>query len=483
MNGTLAALLLYVLLITAVGLAIGRRVAGTSDFFVAGRALGPGLLLATLLAANIGAGSTVHAAGLGYRDGIAAWWWVGSAGLGTLVLALWIGPKVWRTAKAHSLLTLGDYLEHRYGPSVRAATAALLWLGTLAILAAQLIAMAWILQVVTGAPRWLGAAAGGVVMTVYFVAGGLMSSAWVNLVQLGVLMAGFALAVPLAAAGAGGLEAVLADVKTRPGHLNFLASGGLLASGGSGWWSYLALLAPAFIVSPGILQKVFGARDERAVRLGVGACAAALMLFACLPVALGIIARSVSPGLESPEAALPAVLVEGLPAWVGLLGLAAVLSAEISSADAILFMLATSLSRDLYKRFANPKATDRQVLRVARGAAVAGGAAGILLAVALPDLASALTIFYSLLGVSLFVPVVAGLYSRRPGSTEALIAAGAGVAGLLVARAVGDQGPWDLMPPTAWGLAWAAVGFGAAFALRRGRQDWRARQDRRARQS
>ena len=459
MSGTLAGLLIYVALITAVGLAIGRRVVGTSDFFVAGRALGPGLLAATLLAANIGAGSTVHAASLGYRDGIAAWWWVGSAGVGTLVLALWIGPRVWRTAKAHSLLTVGDYLEHRYGPAVRATSAALLWLGTLAILAAQLIAMAWILEVVAGAPRWLGAVAGGVVMTVYFVAGGLLSSAWVNLVQLGVLLAGFAIAAPLATGGAGGMEAVLADAGTRPGYLDFLGNGG------SGW-HYLVLLAPAFIVSPGILQKTFGARDERAVRLGLGMCALALMLFACLPVALGIVARVVSPGLENPEAALPVILTEGVPAWVGLLGLAAVLSAEISSADAILFMLATSLSRDLYKRFANSEATDRQVLRVARWAAAAGGAAGILLAVALPDLASALMIFYSLLGVSLFVPIVAGLYSRRPRSAEALAAAGAGIAGLIVAQAAGNRGPWEWMPPTAWGLAAAAVAFGVVFAMR-----------------
>ena len=460
MSATLAGLLLYVALISAVGLAIGRRVAGTADFFVAGRTLGPGLLLATLLAANIGAGSTVHAASLGYRDGVAAWWWVGSAGLGTVVLALWIGPRIWRAAKANSLLTVGDYLEHRYGATVRATMTALLWLGTLAILAAQLIAMAWILEVVAGAPRWLGATAGGAVMTLYFVAGGLLSSAWVNLVQLCVLLTGFAVAVPLAADGVGGVGALLADAKSRPGHLDFFGNGG------SGW-HYVALLAPAFIVSPGILQKTFGARDERTVRLGLGACAVALMLFACLPVALGIVARAAAPALDNPETALPVILAQGVPEWVGLLGLAAVLSAEISSADAILFMLSTSLSRDLYKRFANPEATDRQVLGVARWAAVAGGSAGILLAVVLPDLASALTIFYSLLGVSLFVPVVAGLHSRRPGSAEALAAAGAGIAALLWTQAAGDQGPWDSMPPTAWGLAGAAAGFGAAFAVRR----------------
>ena len=32
---------------------------------------------------------------------------------------------------------------------------------------------------------------------------------------------------------------------------------------------YLALLGPSFVVSPGLLQKVYGARDARAVRIGV----------------------------------------------------------------------------------------------------------------------------------------------------------------------------------------------------------------------
>lgn len=458
MNATLAGLLLYVVLITVVGLAIGRRVSGTRDFFVAGRALGPGLLFATLLAANIGAGSTVNAAGLGYQNGIAAWWWVGSAGIGTLVLAFWLGPRMWRVAREHSLRTVGDYLELRYGPSVRASMAALLWIGTLAILAGQLIAMAWILEVVAGAPKWLGAVAGGLVMTVYFMAGGLLSSAWVNLVQLVVLMGGFLIAVPLALDGAGGLSTVMENARATPGHLDFMSSG-------DSGWPYLILLAPAFIVSPGILQKTFGARDVRTVRLGLAACGVALMLFAVLPPLLGMIAHAVAPGLDNPETALPEILTRGVPAWAGLLGLAAVLSAEISSADAILFMLSTSLSKDLYKRFARPDATDAQVLRVARIAAAAGGGAGVVLAVIIPTVVDALTIFYSLLGVSLFVPIVAGLHSRRPGPAEALAAAAAGMLALLVARQWGSGPGW--MVPSAWGLVSAAAAYTVFFAARR----------------
>ena len=461
MSGTLLALLGYVVLIIGIGLAIGRRVSGTADFFVAGRSMGPGLLFATLLAANIGAGSTVGAASLGYDDGLAAWWWVGSAGIGTLLLAGWVGPRLWRIAKEGDLLTVGDYLERRYGPSVRASVAVLLWLVTLTILAAQLIAMSTILQAVAGAPEWLGAVAGGVVILVYFVAGGLLSSAWVNLVQLVVLFAGFLLAVPMAIQGVGGLDAVLQAPAASPDYLDFWSSG-------SSGWTIMFVVAPAFIVSPGILQKTFGAVDESAVRKGVAACGIVLLLFAFLPPALGMAARVVAPGLENPDLALATVLLEAVPPAVGLLGLAAVLSAELSSADAILFMLATSLSKDLYKRFLRPEATDGEVLRVARGAAVAGGVLAVTLALTLESVIEAMTVFYAILGVSLFVPVVAGIYTRRPGVPEALAAVGVGVSALVVSALTPGWSWLPALPPRAWGLIASALGFaGTWFFLRR----------------
>src|SRR3954452_12437208 len=123
----LTIMVVYSLAQIALGVWVARRVTGSKDFFVAGRALGPGLLFATFLAANIGAGSTIGATGLGYRDGLAAIWWVGSAGLGLVVLALWVGPRIRRIAAEHELKTVGDFLEWRYDRRVRAVIAALLW--------------------------------------------------------------------------------------------------------------------------------------------------------------------------------------------------------------------------------------------------------------------------------------------------------------------------------------------------------------------
>lgn len=446
-------LLAYSLLLIFIGAGIGRLVKSSSLFFVAGRRLNAPLLFATVLAANIGAGSTVGAAGLGYRDGLSAWWWVGSAGIGSLVLAFWVGPRIWSAAAKHDLRTVGDFLELRYGRSVRGVIAALLWLATLTILAGQLIALAWVLDVVAGIPKAAGCLMGGVVMTAYFAAGGLLTSAWVNLFQLIVLLLGFAVALPLSLSAVGGLGAVLETGSEIGGsYLSFWKGGG------SGW-TYLALLVPAFIVSPGLVQKVYGARDRRTVQWGVGVNGAVLLLFAAVPPLLGMVARVRHPELSNHELALPTLLMYELPGTLGSFGLAAIFSAEISSADAILFMLATSLSQDLYRRFLRPDASDGHILWVARVAAVGGGASGVLLAIVSPTVIESLSIFYALLSVSLFVPVVVGLYSRRGGATEALAAIGAGVAVLLAVHLrTGGRGlgPWT---PTLVGLVASGLGF------------------------
>jgi SSS family solute:Na+ symporter len=142
-----------------------------------------------------------------------------------------------------------------------------------------------------------------------------------------------------------------------------------------------------------------------------------------------------------------------------------VFSAELSSADAILFMLSTSLSQDLYRRFVQPAATDRQVLVVSRWAAVAGGTLGVALAIVLPSVISSLTIFYTLLTVSLFVPVAAGLHSRRAGTMEALAAVAGGV-GVVAVMRVGamEHGVWTA---GSVGLLASAAVFFTLYAARR----------------
>jgi solute:Na+ symporter, SSS family len=454
LNPHLLLLLVYSAALIGVGVVVARFVKGSADFFVAGRRLNASLIFATVLAANIGAGATVGATGLAYRDGLSAWWWNGSAAIGSVFLALFIGPRIWRVAKENNLFTAGDYLELRYGPAVRAIVTSLIWLGTLSILAGQLIAGAAVLSVVADLPRTTGIALSAVVMTVYFVAGGLLSSAWINLLQLVVLLGGFLIALPIAISGAGGLSQIMAPTGAHAAYGDLLYSRG----SGSGWMLFFALV-PAFVISPGLMQKAYGASSERAVRWGIGVQAVVLALFAFVPVLFGMVARETIPGITDTNLVLPTVLVQQLPTALGALGLAAVFSAEVSTCDALLFMLATSLSKDLYKRFLKPEASDQQLLRVARFAAIAGAAGGILFAVWLPTVTDALRIFYSLLGVTVLVPVVGGLYTKA-GSRAALASIVAGVVTLLAVRFGGGIGArMPALDPTLAGLVAAAIAY------------------------
>ncbi|HEY7547151.1 MAG TPA: sodium:solute symporter family protein, partial [Blastocatellia bacterium] len=470
MNILLTVLVAYSLLMIALGAVVSRGVRESNDFYVAGRGLGASYLAVTLIAANIGAGSTVGAAGLGYRDGLSAWWWVGSAGIGSLILALSVGPKIWTVAKEKNLLTVGDYLEHRFDRRVRLTAALFLWLGSLVILSGQLIAVAWILNVVAGVSKTVGCLLAAIVCTIYFTAGGLHSTVRVNLLQLCVKFIGFLFALAFAihlSGGIGGLgEKLGAKVEgdNVDSYLSFFGAGGAAIA------RYMAALVPSFIISPGLLQKIFGARDTKSVRIGVGINAVVLLLFAIVPVAIGMIARGWLEPLGNRELAMPLVLSEVLPLWLGALLLAAIFSAEVSTADAVLFMLTTSLGKDFYKGILKPEATDRELLRFTRRAAVICGVGSALLALALETVIGALTVFYSIITAVFLLPMVFGLYSKRASARSVLISIGVTVGMLFLIElaprvsAIGPLASALTYPVRVWGVPSLVVAIAAGLA-------------------
>jgi SSS family solute:Na+ symporter len=461
---TLVLLLAYACAMVAAGVFVARRVRRSGDFFVASRSLPTSLVLVTMLAANIGAGSTVGATGLAYRHGLSAWWWSGSAAIGCLVLGLLVAPRMHRLASAHGFFTVGDFLEWRFDRSVRVLIAALLWLGTLALLAGQLIAMAWAFEVIAGLPRVGGALLAALVLVLYFSGGGLLASAWVNLLQLATLLTGFALAIPFAWWAAGGWE----GLRRAAGAEAAGSYGSLAGMGTAGILGLAVVFVPSFFVSPGLVQKTFGAGSPAGARWAALGNAGALALFAFVPALFGMAMRAVEPGLANPELALPRLTTDVLPPWVGGLALAALFAAEISTADAVLFMLATSLSRDLFQAILRPQATDTELLRVGRLAAALGGGLGTVLALVLPSVASALKLFYGVMTAALLMPLLFGLLSRRPGAAHARVAVGVSIVatgGLLLALEGTAAGAWL---PSVAGVTLAGLVFAAAW-LRPGR--------------
>jgi SSS family solute:Na+ symporter len=136
---------------------------------------------------------------------------------------------------------------------------------------------------------------------------------------------------------------------------------------------------------------------------------------------------------------------EFLPFWASAFALAAIFSAEVSAADAVLYMVTTSFTKDLYKTFIRPDTSDRFLLTLSRVITFVAGFAGVMIALILPNIITALSIFYSLMSVSLTAPLIFGLFSRRPSTTAAFICAVSGIAVTILLQTLNaGKGLWIL---------------------------------------
>ena len=211
----------------------------------------------------------------------------------------------------------------------------------------------------TGAPRWAGALIGGGIMTIYFTAGGLLGSAWVNTLQLVVMLGGFAGRAAGRAGVVGGSDGVDSATCRAFGDITVFVGTGLGLDAARAARPGVHHLAGPDSRSLWRAQRARAAHRRRAQRGGAAA----------VRVRAGAArhgARVALPASPTPNAVLPDRAREQLPPWLGALALAAVFSTEVDTCDAILFMISTSASKDLYKRFLRPAASDASCCGSAR---------------------------------------------------------------------------------------------------------------------
>lgn len=428
MNWYLVVIGLYAVLLISVGIFISRKVKGADDFFVGGRKMAPFLLFITLVAPNIGAGSTVGVAGMGFVSGISAAWWIIASAVGTFILAFIVGPKIWEIAKRHGFYTLGDYLEYRYNKYFRGFISLMMAIGTLAIFAGQLMGIGWILSVVADIDKTTSVIIAAVVVVLYFCAGGFLSAVYANLIEAAVKLIGFIVAVPLVLSFVGGFDGLhakvianMADATKATAYFSFDGLGSTVILG------FFLMLMPSFFLSPALIGKVYSAKDKHTVRISTCLCGLVMLLFSVIPVILGMAAYAIAPDLPQRDLALPYVMKECMPFWASALALAAIFSAEISAADAVLYMITTSFTKDLYKSFINPNVSDENLIKGGRLVTVLAGFIGLGLAIILPNVISALSIFYALMSVSITAPLLFGLFTKKSSATSAITAAIVGV--------------------------------------------------------
>ena len=403
---------LLLVAVLAVFVAIGLRGHGpgrdgVDEYLVARSSQGPGMLGLSFLASGLGAWILFAPPELGVLLGIDAVIGYSLAAAAPFVVLAYVGPRIRRLVPSGSGLT--EFVRVRFGPAAGTVIAlvSILYMGV--FVTAELVAVGGLVELIGGVPRQATVLAVVTATLIYTTYGGLRASLRTDRWQSWLVI------VLLAAAAAAALGTVDAPATT-------MRDTGLLGVDQGGVTTALTLiiaLTAANLFHHGYWQRVWAARDDRALRRGALIGAAATMPLILIAGGLGVLAAGAGV-VEVPALAvfsLAGQLPDWLMAGVLVLGIALV----ASSVDTLENGLAALI------------ATERPTLGL-RGARV------LTVVVILPAAAvslvaeSVLQLFLiaDLLCAALIAPALLGLWRRT--STVGVVAGSlAGLAGAFVA--------------------------------------------------
>ncbi|MDA8020452.1 MAG: sodium:solute symporter family protein [Thermoanaerobaculia bacterium] len=351
MSGTFGQLILaaviYVGVVLVLGFVATRRASKSpTEYFLAGRALGPVVLFMALFGTNNTSFVLVGIPGLSYNLGL------GVFGLNAPVVALgipltfWaIGSPAWRWARKLDALTPAELYAKRLGsPAVGFLLFFLFTLYTIPYMTQGVKSAALILaESSDGALSMTMAAVGVVVIAlVYTSLGGMRATAWTNVFQGAVFMVFMAACFFLMSSSLGGLSSAMEQVD--PAKL-VVGTGGLFAP--RAWASWGLVIALSVIVFPHMLVRLMSAKDERSLQTVCRYYPIALALLWIPAVLIGVWGSAAFPNLENSDEIFQKMTAAHLPPALGALGFLAVLSAVMSTLDAQILTLGSMVMRDV----------------------------------------------------------------------------------------------------------------------------------------
>jgi Na+/proline symporter len=373
-----AVLIVYFIVIVGIGLLAASRVRHTGEYFLGARRFGPWVMIGQSFGVGTHAEMPVVLAGAVYNIGASAIWYQWKN--------LFITPLYWLMAPVFRRVrrtTMAEFTEDRYGPAI----------GAIYIVFAMCFFIIETGGLLKGAGKVLSQATGGgagvnqivVTMTAMFIAysfvGGLVASAWTDLVQGFLIIVLSFMLIPLGLRAVGGFDAMKASME--PARLSLSTPSGI------GPWVIAMLTINGLVgimAQPHMLAAVGTGRDERTCRIGMlfgnlvkRVCTVGWALVGLIVTA--IVARGgPATALSDPENAFGFACRQLLfPGALGLL-IASILAASMSACSAYLVGAGALFTEGLYRRHLVCGRGDDHYLRVGRISGVAITLLGVLYA-------------------------------------------------------------------------------------------------------
>ena len=345
--------------------------------------------------------------------------------------ALLIGRKLVTLGHEYGFLTMADYLTDRYhSRSMSGVLGVMMLFFLIPMMGAQIIGAGVIVHVFTGLPEWVGVVGMGVIVILYCMSGGMKGAMMTDVIQ-GSLMIGTAVVTFIVSVVMGGgfdnINSTLQNMNES--YLTFPGANGYMP------WAYyvsnIVLWSVFTMGQPHLFTKFFTMKDHKtmfkAILLGTGG----MFVSATLIEWAGVNGIASIQNIEKADQIVPMILQRGLNPFLASLFIAGIVAAGMSTIDGILVTTTGAVTRDIYQKIVNKKATDESIMKLSKVVTVLIGLVVILFGVFQPGSIFEINLF-AFSGMAVFVvPILFGMYWKESTAPGAIAAVAVGVIALL----------------------------------------------------
>jgi len=466
-----AVILIYLAVTLGIGLFASRRVRTLSDYVLAGRNVPLWLVMPTMFALWFGAETVMGSSYAIAAQGIGGDVLVDPVGaaLCLVLYGLFFAGPLYRTGN----LTIVDFFRDRFGMESSVVAACISAPTYLFWVAAQLLALGFILDRIAGFGLVPAMALGSLVIVVYTWRGGMWAITITEFIEMLVIVACLLAVLAVASADsptglAAALEAfaddgkldVFAALSSDPA----LSSTGIPLLGAFEFAALLLAVGAGSLPSQDVYERVNSGRSERVGIWGAVGGGLIYLAIACVPLALGVLAAA-DLGAESVERLGESLILELVDRHGGAMSIAfyaALISAVLSTASAAILAPSVLIGLNVGRPL-RPGMSDRELLRMTRRIVLGFTLVAFFIGCSGERIHDLVEISSTLSLVSLAVPLTAGLYWRRARPAGAVAAM---IGGLAVYLAFALLSLWQGSAAqagfTEWaGIAWLVdIGFG-----------------------
>jgi solute:Na+ symporter, SSS family len=343
------------------------------------------------------------------------------------IIAAMFFAKRWRRAGVSTPI---EYLETRFNSTVRQTVG---WVGLIMRILdnmVRLYAIGIFLTAVTPLSLPMCLIISTFIVIGFTLYGGIWAVSIMGTVQFVILIFTSLILFFLSINHVGGMETLMQKV---PDHFNWF-------NGPKGQIFWLVVYYFMIIIKYNenwiFIQRFYIVKDERAAQKVGYLTAALFLIFPIVFMIPPIVSQVIMPGLPDKEMAYVAISSMLLPP--GLMGvmIASMFAATMSSLNAEYNVIAAVLSKDVYQRLINKKATDKQMLMIAKLSTIVVGLLVLFGGLFIKDFGGAFEankLFTGIFAIPIGIPLVLGIISRKPSPRGALLTVVLGaIAGIIL---------------------------------------------------